>query len=60
MRLVNMSTFCASLYVGTIIDILDRLGFDTGLVDNGNNLESKKYFQFNRPLKKISEYVCTK
>jgi hypothetical protein len=32
-----MSTFCASLYVGTIIDILDRLGFDTELNDKNNN-----------------------
>ena len=33
MRLANMSTFCASLYVGTTIDILDNLGFDTGFSD---------------------------
>jgi|TARA_B100001964_G_scaffold53510_2_gene60608 hypothetical protein len=37
MRLVNMPTFCASLYVGTIIDIIDRLGFDTELSDKNSN-----------------------
>jgi hypothetical protein len=32
-----MSTFSASIYVGTTIDVLDKLGFDTGLSDKNNN-----------------------